>query len=56
MLHATPISGTFTLDGTVIITKSGLIEWLSNSSVPSDAAISSGSTLTGSLAQRKRWA
>jgi hypothetical protein len=48
MLHAAPLNGTFTLDGTVIITQSGLIEWLSNTSVASQATISSGG-LTGSF-------
>jgi PEP-CTERM motif len=47
-LQAIPISGTFTLDGTVIVTAGGQIEWVSNSSVASQATISSGG-LSGSF-------
>jgi hypothetical protein len=46
---ADTINGQFTLDGTVTVTASGLIEWTSNSSVASEATISAGSTLTGSF-------
>jgi hypothetical protein len=48
-LQAIPISGTFTLVGTVTVTTTGLIEWTSNTSVASQATISSGATLTGSF-------
>ena len=41
-LHATVLSGTFTLDGTVVITNTGLIEWISNTSVANQATISAG--------------
>ena len=47
-VSATPLFGTFTLDGTVIVTSSGLIEWVSNTSVPSQATVSSGG-LSGSF-------
>jgi len=48
-LSAIPISGTFTLVGTVIVTNTGLIEWVSNTSVASQATISSTGTLSGSF-------
>jgi hypothetical protein len=47
-LHATVLSGTFTLDGTVVITNTGLIEWISNTSVANQATISAG-TQTGTF-------
>jgi PEP-CTERM motif len=46
-LSAIPISGTFTLVGTVNV-NTGLIEWVSNTNVTSQATISSGG-LTGSF-------
>jgi hypothetical protein len=48
-LSAATISGQFTLDGTLIITSTGLMEWASNSSVANEAAISSTNPLTGSF-------
>lgn len=48
-LPAATISGQFTLDGTVIVTNGGLIEWVSNTDVGSEANISASGTLTGSF-------
>jgi hypothetical protein len=53
-LSASTLSGQFTLDGTLIITSTGLTEWASNSNAANEANISatnllSGSFLTGSF-------
>jgi hypothetical protein len=48
-LSAATISGQFTLDGTVIVTSGGLIEWVSNADVNSEATISANNNLTGSF-------
>jgi hypothetical protein len=48
-LSASTISGQFTLDGTLIITSTGLLEWASNSNGANQATISSVDPLTGSF-------
>lgn len=49
-LPAATINGQFTLDGTVIVTDTGLIEWISNGNVANEATISANNNLTGSFA------
>lgn len=48
-LSAATISGQFTLDGTLIITSTGLMEWASNSSSANEATISPVNPLSGSF-------
>jgi len=49
-LSATTLNGQFTLVGTVIVTNTGLIEWVSNANVANQANISASNNLTGSFA------
>src|SRR5580692_6255832 len=48
-LSATPLTGRFTLVGTVTVTTGGQIAWTSNANVSNQANISSTGTLSGSF-------